>query len=465
MLHKQLLIYLICFFCYQNKLSAQQVTIDSIYFVGHQKTRTSILFRELTLQTGDSITQEELSKVLEVNRLRLMNTGLFTWVKMNLKNWSEKNHANLEVAVQERWYIWPVPIFEIADRNFNVWWDEHNHSLSRANYGLRTSYRNLTGRKDPIQLVVQGGYTSKYSLGYSLPALNRAQTLGMSIATNYAFNRETSVETKGNKLQFFKDDLQKVIKSWSVGVGFSYRPKLLTVHGFSAGYSNIEVVDTVVRYNPDYFLNGAKQQRFLVLNYSISFDNRDNKPYPHKGNTSYISISKNGLLRSDNVNNLFISAGISQYIPLSEDWTLEAIVKARTNLMSAKQPYNFSRALGFGSDVIRGYQYYVVDGKDFGILKTVLHYKLLDKAFKFNQWIPNRSFSTLPTQVYTAVGADVGKVNDPFQTVENAFANRLLYGGGVALNIVFYYNLVYQIEYNWNHKGEHALFLNFKGVF
>jgi hypothetical protein len=68
-------------------------------------------------------------------------------------------------------------------------------------------------------------------------------------------------------------------------------------------------------------------------------------------------------------------------------------------------------------------------------------------------------------QIYTAAGFDVGKVNDIFQTRANPFANQWLYGTGVAVNIVFYYNLVYQIEYNWNHKGERALFLNFKGVF
>jgi outer membrane protein assembly factor BamA len=463
--HKQLFFYLICCFLYQNGLSAQHVTIDSITFIGQRKTRTSILYRELTIHAGDSLTQDELSKVLEVNRLRLMNTGLFSWVTMNLKSWNEKNHANLEISVQETWYIWPVPIFEIADRNFSVWWNEQNHSLARTNYGLRTTYRNLTGRKDPIQFVVQSGYTSKYSLGYSLPALNRAQTLGMSLSTNYAFNRETSVQTVGNKLKFFRDDLQKVIKSWGIGVGFSYRPKLLTTQNFSVGYSNIEVADTVVRYNPDYFLNSNKKQHFVSLNYSISYDNRDNRPYPHEGNSGYIGVSKNGLLQSDNVDNLFISAGFSQYVPLGNRFTLEAIFRGRTNLMSAKQPYNFSRAVGFGSDVIRGYQYYVVDGKDFGILKTALHYKIIDAQFNTDQWIKMNSFKKLPMQIYTVAGFDVGKVNDPFQTAANPFANRWLYGTGVALNIVFYYNLVYQIEYNWNHKGERALFLNFKGVF
>jgi outer membrane protein assembly factor BamA len=463
--HKQLLLYWICFLVYQNALSAQQVIIDSIHFIGHRKTRTSILFRELTFHAGDSLKQDELSKVLELNRLRLMNTGLFSWVKMNLKNWNEKNHANLEVSVQEMWYIWPIPIFEIADRNFSVWWDEQNHSLSRTNYGLRTTYRNLTGRKDPIQFVMQSGYTSKYSLGYLLPALNRTQTLGMSLSTNYAFNRETSVETSGNKLKFFRDDRQKVIQSWGFGIGFSYRPKLLTVQGFSASYTNIEVADTVVRYNPDYFLNGAKKQHFVSLNYSASYDNRDNRPYPHEGHYAYLAVSKNGVLRSDNVHNLFISAGFSHYLPLGNRWTLESIFRGRTNLMSAKQPYNFSRAIGYGSDVIRGYQYYVVDGKDFGILKNALHYKFIDTEFKLNQWIPMNSFKTLPMQIYTAAGFDVGKVNDIFQTWRNPFANQWLYGTGVAVNIVFYYNLVYQIEYNWNHKGERALFLNFKGVF
>jgi outer membrane protein assembly factor BamA len=463
--HKRIFFYLILCFCCPNYLSAQKVTIDSIYFVGNRKTRTSTIYRELTLHQGDSLTQEDLSKALEMNRLRLMNMSLFTRVTMNLKNWSANNHANLEIQVYETWYIWPIPIFEIADRNFSVWWNEHNHSFSRANYGLRTTYRNLTGRRDPLQFVAQAGYTPRYSLSYSLPALNQTQTLGMNISTNYAFNREISVLTKGNKLEFFRDNQQKIVKSWGLELGFSYRPKLLSLQSLSITYGDVQVADTVARYNPDYFLNGATRQQYFSLNYSIGFDNRDNRPYPHSGISSYVTISKNGLLRKDDVNNLFIRAGFSKYFPIGKRFTWETIFRGRTNLMSAKQPYNFSRALGYGSDVVRGYQYYVVDGKDFGILKNALHYKLFDKEIPLTQLIPMASFRTLPIQVYTAVGGDVGRVNDPFQTAANPFANQWLYGTGVALNFVLYYNLVYQIEYNWNHKGESALFLNFKGVF
>ena len=50
-------------------------------------------------------------------------------------------YVDVMVDVKERWYIFPLPIFELADRNFNEWWKTRD--FSRTNYGLSVVQNNF----------------------------------------------------------------------------------------------------------------------------------------------------------------------------------------------------------------------------------------------------------------------------------------------------------------------------------
>ena len=84
-----------------------------------------------------------------------------------------KREIGLSLEVKESWYIYPAPIFELADRSFNVWWKEMNCDFDRVNYGIRIDHLNLTGRKDKFKIKFQQGYTRKYELEYNFPLPQR----------------------------------------------------------------------------------------------------------------------------------------------------------------------------------------------------------------------------------------------------------------------------------------------------
>src|SRR5687767_3239840 len=108
---------------------AQSVTIRSIELYGLRRTKEKIVLRELTFTTGDSILQTEIGDVFERNQNNLLNLGLFNEVDLNIKEWdTEKREIDIVIEFSESWYIYAVPIAEIADRNFNVWWTTYNHS-------------------------------------------------------------------------------------------------------------------------------------------------------------------------------------------------------------------------------------------------------------------------------------------------------------------------------------------------
>ena len=67
----------------------------------------------------------------------------------------------------------------------------------------------------------------------------------------------------------------------------------------------------------------------------------------------------------------------------------------------------------------------------------------------------------LPIKTYLTFNFDTGYVNNPYEKENNKLSNRQLYGGGVGLDIIAYYNMTWRFEYSMNHLGEKGLFFNY----
>ena len=151
-------------------VAADRVCVKSIEIEGNKKTKRALILREIDFKPGDSLRIEQIGERLERNEGLLMNTGLFNDVKFNIHEWNEgEQSVRLSLKVVESWYIFPLPIFQLADRNLNVWWTEQNASLKRVNYGVRFNYVNFTGNKDNLKLILQAGYLRKVLLQYERP--------------------------------------------------------------------------------------------------------------------------------------------------------------------------------------------------------------------------------------------------------------------------------------------------------
>jgi outer membrane protein assembly factor BamA len=145
----------------QTDTSVAWIHIDKIILEGNRKSRPSTILRELKLQTGDSIPAPALTEVLERNRLLLLNLGIFTEAVFSVQEGAEPGKIILKIKVTEAWFVYPVPILALSDRNFNVWWNEFDRSLKRLNYGLDWSQLNLTGRADVLKVKAQIGFTNR----------------------------------------------------------------------------------------------------------------------------------------------------------------------------------------------------------------------------------------------------------------------------------------------------------------
>jgi hypothetical protein len=127
-----------------------------------------------------------------------------------------------------------------------------------------------------------------------------------------------------------------------------------------------------------------------------------------------------------------------------------------------RQPYFNYRGFGYGQDYVRGYEYYVVDGQHYGLAKLTLKRELLNVQKHIPHLMPLRQFQTIPIAMYLKVYGDAGYVVDHTYNVENnRLSNTMLYGGGVGLDIVTFYNTVFRIDASVNKQLEKGLFFHF----
>ncbi|HMS52080.1 MAG TPA: POTRA domain-containing protein, partial [Chitinophagales bacterium] len=93
--------------------------ITQIDVSGNKRTRYPIIVRELDFKTGDTLKRSNFEERIKENRNQIFNTGLFNDVSIKISGWQGYN-IQLIIDVEERWYIYPMPIFQLTDRNFNV---------------------------------------------------------------------------------------------------------------------------------------------------------------------------------------------------------------------------------------------------------------------------------------------------------------------------------------------------------
>lgn len=435
--------------------------IADIDIEGLRHTREAVVRRELPFAVGDTLAEADLETRLREGERQLMNTGLFRSAALEALPDSAGALA-VKVRLREGWYVYPVPIFELADRNFNVWWVEQGRSLDRLNVGMEFLHENFSGWRDRLKLGFKYGYTRSLNLSYRFPYLNRERTLGISFDLNLARNRELNYATEADKQLFFRDESTFVYRRGRVAAGLSYRRWLYTTHQLIAAWHFNAVDERVaLELNPNFLGGGRAQQRYLTLIYGFSCDRRDVRPYPWSGYLLAATLEADGLGLFADRNDLTLYTRAERYWPWGRHWSAGLELRTKLSAIRRPQPYNDNRALGFGGSYVNGYEYYIIDGLDMALLKSAVRRKLIDKSINLGRLMPLETLKVIPIKAYLGLTGDWGYVNAPFADPANRLPNRSLWGGGASLDLVFFYDTVLQLQYSRNDLGEGGFFLHF----
>jgi len=450
--------------------SSQSIDSSAFYKVsricvkGNHKTKNKIILRELPAELRDSMPLRSVDFFKKRSEHNIFNTQLFVYDTVYTCIDHRDKTIEIDVVVKERWYIWPVPVFEIQDRNFNSWWATKD--LFRINYGFALGWENFSGVKDNLVLLFQRGYTEKYGFSYRLPYLNKKQTLGFNLLYVFGRNNEVTYNTEANVPRFVRNYTKYLRKEHEAKAGIIHRPNLYEQSTLELVYRNSAVNDTVVKINPDFFSYGLKSISYGSLQYRYTYDNRDNKVYPLNGWAFDMWAVKDGFNYSESspVNLMYLTASLRKHTKFSEKFYLANLVRGRL-MNTDKVSYNFNRALGY-SDLVRGYEYYVMDGQRYFLTTNSFRYRII-KPRVAEPYLLRRikQFSTIPYYAFINVFFDAAYLEDKFYYRYNKLANSWQYGYGVGLDFISYYDLVLRFEYTMNRQFQRGFFIHLTSGF
>ncbi len=441
--------------------SEAKVFIASVGIFGNKKTKTNILEREIPFKQGDYVLKKDLQKYMDLARRQLINTSLFIDAQVFIEN-QTTDFVFIAVVVKERWYIFPLPYFKLADRNFNTWWVTYNRSLSRVNYGVKFLHNNISGHNDKMTVWLITGYSRQLAFKYERPYFDRTLRHGFNVAINFSQQKEINVRTDSSVQKFLKTEDAFIKQSFRVSADYVYRPAIKTKHIIRLAYENDRIADTVVSPitgNPNYFTGGKTQIDYPEISYGIQYLNSDYNAYPTRGFQIEATLMHKGINREMNLTQLQVTS--SYTVPVGwkthVQFTGGAILKVPFN-----QPFFNKQLFGYGGIFLQGLEYYVVDGVAGGVGRVTAARQLL--ALKLKTPESSKKKVEVPISFYGKVftNAGYGYNNTPGNSLLN---NRMLHTWGFGMDIVIIYDIVLKFDYSFNQFGENGLFFHVRKDF
>lgn len=436
---------------------AQNLIVERVIVIGNKVTKYNIISREFAFKEGDTLSPTALDKAIEHTYQNLNNTSLFNFININ-KQVIDSNKVYLLIEVTERWYIFPVPIFEVVDRNFNEWWLRKD--FSRTNYGFFLNWDNFRGRKENLRLLLRFGYSQRLSLNYSIPYIDKKQKNGLSFLLQYSRSREVNYTLNQSKTVFYKDPNQYLRKEFIGGTRFNHRHGIYKTYSLTTEYLNYQIDNTVLQLNPNYFNTGSPLSEYFRVAVEYKDDHRNYKSYPLTGYFFNVELNKDGFGNFKSDPNLFYSIlHAKKFFKLGNRW--HTAVSGKFKLSNKKTvPFFYQTALGYGGNLLRGYEYYVINGENYALFKSGIKFTIIKPKILSLEQIPLQKFNKIPYSLYVNLFSDAGYVQDKRFASTNPLSNQWLYSYGAGLDFVSYYDLVIRIDYAFNKQKEHGIFLH-----
>ncbi|MEA3494971.1 MAG: POTRA domain-containing protein [Bacteroidota bacterium] len=440
--------------------SGDSLTVKEINIHGNTKTKEKIILREIVFSVNDTILKSELDSCLTKTEKDIFNTSLFLDIEIKYSI-NKKDEISFDIYVKERWFTFVFPILELADRSPNEWWVDHNHEIDRLEYGLKFIQHNCRGMDEDLTLQLQFGYSQKFKLEYLIPYIDKNQKTGLKINAYHENNHEIAYGINlQNKLLYLEN--QSIVRQRNIlDFIFSRRNKIRNIHLLGLSFNNNKISDTIVGLNSNYFGSNLPSQSYFSFWYNYNSNHTDIHFYPEKGYSVDFLLRKDGLGIINDMNRITIGASISYYKNFGN--RIYYAGKSMFNFSSLKdQNFYNSPVLGYHGIYPRAYEYYLVRGKAFLLVKNEMKFKLIDRDFYINKFQNLKKFNNVPLVLYPKVFVDAAYMYDNLSFKNYEMTNRMLLGAGFGFDFVTYYDIVIRCELGVNHKKETALFFHFE---
>lgn len=440
--------------------SSAFIVVKEMVISGNKRTKRNIILREVDVLPGGKILAQDTAKFLGITQNNIFNTGLFNSVDVHFTKVHDGEYIIL-ITVVERWYIFPLPMVALVDRNFTEFSQRQDDGKKRVIYGLDFSDKNFRGRNEKLDILAVTGFYNKYEIFYTIPYIDKKERWGVQLFLSYSENKEVAYQSLDNKLNYLDANIT-LRERYYTGLSFKYRPEFYTTHYFETFFRFNRVNDTIIDLNPSYFLNGDVQQRYFHFVYRYLRNKTDVNYYPTKGYFLRGELEQIGGIVGD-VSLTNIKWESSGFLPLSKKLFLASGLSLKLSSPQDQAYFNVM-GLGYKQQYVRGYELYVVDGDSYVMQRTSFKWKFAQMKVDASRALKATQFNKIPYAFYLKIYADWGyaAANHSFENnfVNDQLSNRMTYGYGIGLDVVTFYDMVIRFEYSFNGLGERGFFLN-----
>jgi hypothetical protein len=294
-----------------------------------------------------------------------------------------------------------------------------------------------------------------------MPYLIDKYNVGLKVGAAYKRDKEIAFSTEANKISYFNAGNEYAKQSVNLFVEpycrLGHRNKLFV----RLEYSDARFNDTLAFLNDDFVNVKGSCFRYFTLSAMFKNDFRDEQNYPLNGHYLELLLEKNGLGFFETSPDVFygkITADL--YLPIKGRWYWASNLTLKMS-NDYDAPYFLNQGLGYRNDYVRTYELYVVDAMNFALVKNNLKFAILNPTTRYLPLIKNERFGKIHIALYANIFFDCAYSWKILERPTSFLDNMFIFGTGVGLDFVTYYDKVLRLEYGINDMGETGLFMHF----
>ncbi len=399
--------------------------VDSIKITGNEITEEFIILRELTFNVGDTLTQS----LSFYNRERVYSLGIFNQVHFNPSRIDSINILN--IAVEESWYIYPIPYLELKGDNSD-----------RLSYGVYLRLKNFRGRNEDLTALIAFGYDPSFYLSYYNPNIIGTENIFFGSTVGYSDISNKS-QTAANL--YGQNFSQKYINIHLLaGKRFDLFNRLYV----SGGFSYIETPFFI----PGISASNDRIDNLVDIGIGYIHDTRDLSQFPKDGIYSSLNYTLKGF-GIDDINYSVASFDFREYRKVFGELITKWRFTSRFTF-GDKIPYYDYSILG-ANEKVRGHYSKKFEGNDYYLGSLEFYYPIIEEwniDLTFIPIIPDQLLS-YRVGFYTQIFAETGLAK---LKGEPLALNRLNsgYGFGITCLILPYQILRVEVAFNENMNSQ-----------
>ncbi|MBR5856289.1 MAG: BamA/TamA family outer membrane protein [Bacteroidales bacterium] len=450
--------------------ASAKICISNISINGNKITKNSVILREIPMKVGTYISLEGLEYKIQQSEENLKNTSLFNDVTITYEpdtisdmttlcmleeqvlmnpthNTGDKIlFYTLKVDVSERWYYWPLIGIKLEDRNLSSWLKDMDWNKITFDAGIKID--NVWGLNHTLTLSGRFGFEKGFKFSYNDISLDPKGEHSFSIGGYSRFNKTINIMCEDNRPVFIKSYNNYLEKSSGGSITYIYRPEIRVHHKVSLEYNYRRLSDSMLINNSCYYGSEALKNHEYTFKYRFSFDHRNYSIFPTEG--YYIGVTAKGTT-ADNFNFWYgnVIADGHYYHKISNRWFWKSALRLSASFKN-RNAYIYDHAIGYDNMNIVGYDLYVIDGQHYGTLNNSIRFLLLpEKRLSLNFLRALSKFYRIPFTVYISADIDMGYVHNKYPTPCNNLQNKYLMGAGIGIDILTYYDIVFNVTYDY----------------